>query len=219
MNRSNRFPILRFAISCVALITAVTLVPMGRQSLSVGSSVSVDPSTLNPPPPPALNPVCEKSGFGTLCTVNFSDPPFAGDSGLACGSGANAFEVFQFSTRSVQGKRFYDQNGNLLERHFREYLAGTFSNPLSNKAVTFSGSITHVHVLAVPGDPTSGTEILTGGVRYHLQNGGIVLVDVGRTILAADGTILNETGQHPFDEFFVFGDTAALQPLCDALAN
>lgn len=219
MNRPNRFRIVMFAVSSLAVITAFTLVPIGRQSLSAGSSVSVDPSTLNPPPPPAFNPVCEKSGFGTLCTVNFSDPPFAGDSGLGCGSGANAFEVFQFSTRSVQGKRYYDQNGNLLRRHFREYLAGTFSNQLSNKAVTFSGSITHDHVLAVPGDINTGTEILTGGVRYHLQNGGIVLVDVGRTILAADGTILNESGQHPFDEFFVFGDTTTLQPLCDALAN
>lgn len=219
MKRPNRFRIVMSAVSSLALITTVTLVPMGRRSLSVGSSVSVDPSTLNPPPPPAFNPICEKSGFGTLCTVNFSDPPFAGDSGLACGSGANAFEVFQFSTRSVQGKRYYDQNGNLLKRHFREYLTGTFSNPLSNKAVTFSGSVTHVHVLAVPGDNTSGTESLTGGTRIHLQNGGIVLVDAGRATVTEDGTILNESGQHPFDEYFVFGDTTALQPLCDALAN
>lgn len=82
-----------------------------------------------------------------------------------------------------------------------------------------SDRVTHIHVLAVPGDSTSGTESLTGGVRYHLQNGGMVLVDVGRTTMTEDGTILNESGQHPFDEFFVFGDTTALQPLCDALAN
>ena len=28
---------------------------------------SVDPSTLNPPPPPQFNPVCESTGNGTLC--------------------------------------------------------------------------------------------------------------------------------------------------------
>src|ERR1700746_2891644 len=115
------------ALAAVCVLTAVSLVIAAPQS--TGSSVSVDPSTLNPPPPPAINPICEKSGFGTLCTVNFSDPPFAGDSGLACGSGANMFEVFQFSTRSVQGRRYYDQSGNLLKRHFREYLAGTLTNP------------------------------------------------------------------------------------------
>ena len=142
------------------------------QSVWAGHPVSVDPSTLIPPSPPEFNPVCEKSGFGTLCTVNFSDPPFAGDSGLACGSGANTFEVFQFSTRSVQGRRYYDQNRNLLKRHFRQYLAGTFSNPLNHKAVAFSGSITHVHDLTIPGDNTSGTERLSGGTRIYLQNGG-----------------------------------------------
>src|SRR5437667_9587607 len=189
------------------------------QSVWAGHPVSVDPSTLIPPPPPEFNPVCEKSGFGTLCTVNFSDPPFAGDSGLACGSGANTFEVFQFSTRSVQGRRYYDQNRNLLKRHFREYLAGTFSNPLNHKAVAFPGSITHVHDLTIPGDNTSGTERLSGGTRIYLQNGGTVLIDAGRATITEDGTILSEAGQHPFDEYFAFGDTTALQPLCDALAN
>ena len=38
----------------------------------------VDPSTLNPPPPPQFNPVCERDGNQTICTVQFSDPPFAG---------------------------------------------------------------------------------------------------------------------------------------------
>jgi hypothetical protein len=205
--------------TAVCLVAALSLVMFAPQSVWAGHPVSVDPSTLNPPPPPAFNPVCEKSGFGTLCTVNFSDPPFAGDSGLACGSGANTFEVFQFSTRSVQGRRYYDQNGNLLKRHFREYLAGTLSNPLNHKAVSFSGSVTHVHDLAIPGDNTSGTERLSGGTRYYLQNGGIVLIDAGRATVTEDGTILSEAGQHPFDEYFVFGDTTALQSLCDALAN
>jgi len=205
--------------TAVCLVAALSLGMLAPQSVWAAHPVSVDPSTLIPPPPPEFNPVCEKSGFGTLCTVNFSDPPFAGDSGLACGSGANTFEVFQFSTRSVQGRRYYDQNRNLLKRHFREYLAGTFSNPLNHKAVAFSGSITHVHDLAIPGDNTSGTERLSGGTRIYLQNGGIVLIDAGRATITEDGTILSEAGQHPFDEYFAFGDTTALQPLCDALAN
>ena len=65
----------------------------------------------------------------------------------------------------------------------------------------------------------SGTERLSGRTRIYLQNDGTVLIDAGRATITEDGTILSEAGQHPFDEYFVFGDTTALQPLCDALAN
>jgi len=82
----------------------------------------VDPSTLNPPP--RADTICERVGNGIICDVQFSDPPFAGGSGVICGTGANAYEVFQFLNRSVRGKRYYDQNGNLLRRHFREVLSG-----------------------------------------------------------------------------------------------
>jgi len=45
-----------------------------------------------------------------------------------------------------------------------------------------------------------------------------VLFEAGRTIEAADGSaLLRESGPHPFADYFVFGDTAAVQPLCDAL--
>ena len=68
----------------------------------------VDPATLNPPPNP-LTTVCEKDGNQTICTLQFSDPPFAGGSGVICGTGPTAYEVFQFQNRSVIGKRYYDQ--------------------------------------------------------------------------------------------------------------
>ena len=99
----------------------------------------VNPSTLNPPPPPQFNPVCEKDGNQTICTVQFSDPPFAGGSGVICGTGAGAYEVFQFQNRSVVGHRYYDQNGNLTRKIFREILTGTFSNPLTHTAVSYDG--------------------------------------------------------------------------------
>src|SRR5439155_638397 len=119
----------------------------------------VDPSTLNPPP--RANTICERVGNGIICDVQFSDPPFAGGSRVICGTGANAYEVSQFLNRSVRGKRYYDQNGNLLRRHFREVLSGTFSNPQNNAAVSFSGQDTHLHYLATPGDVSSGTDIVT----------------------------------------------------------
>jgi hypothetical protein len=156
-------------------------------------------------------------GNGTICTVQFSDPPFAGGSGVICGTGANTYEVFQFQNRSVQGKRYYDQNGNLTRRHFHEVDTGTLTNPLTHIAVSFSGRGTTLHDLSIPGDITSGTQILTGSFRVYRPHGGTVIIEVGRTVNAGDGTFLRESGPHPFQDYFVFGDTAAVQPLCDAL--
>jgi hypothetical protein len=179
----------------------------------------VDPTTLNPAPPPDFNPVCERVGNQIICEVQFSDPPFAGGSEVICGSGANAFEPFQFQNRSVRGKRYYDENGNLLRRHFREVFEGTFTNPLTHKSLAYSGSDTHLHVLAVPGDNSTGTEAISGSVRIFLGPGhGTLAIDTGRFVFdEATGNTLVEKGQHPFFDYFALGDTSALQPLCDAL--
>ena len=59
---------------------------------------------------------------------------------------------------------------------------------------------------------------MTGLVRFYSSN-GTVLIDVGRVVVVeADGTLLFESGQHPFGDFFN-GDSSALDPLCDALAG
>lgn len=177
----------------------------------------VDPSTLNPPPPPEFNPVCEAVGGGTICTVQFSDPPFAGGTGIICGSGASAFEVFEFQNRSVTGHRYYDANGNLTRRHFHEVDTGTLSNPNNHVALSFSGRITTLHDLSVPGDITSGTQVLTGPTRVYRPHGGTVILETGRTVNSGTGDFIRESGPHPLQDYFVFGDTAAVQPLCDAL--
>ena len=177
----------------------------------------MDPSTLNPPPPPEFNPVCKAVGGGTICTVQFSDPPFAGGTGIICGSGASAFEVFEFQNRSVIGHRYYDANGNLTRRHFHEVDTGTFSNPNNHVALSFSGRITTLHDLSVPGDITSGTQVLTGPIRVYRPHGGTVILETGRTAISGTGDFIRESGPHPFQDYFVFGDTAAVQPLCDAL--
>ena len=195
------------------VIGVVTLFAGGSQALA---SEPVDPSTLNPPPPPEFNPVCERVGNQTICEVQFSDPPFAGGSEVICGSGPNTFEPFQFQDRSVRGKRYYDQDGNLVRRHYREYFDGTLVNPINHNVVAYSGSDTVMNDLAVPGE-LPGTEAITGSVRIFLgQGNGTMALDTGRVVDSAQG-ILHESGQHPFFLYFVYGDTAAAQPLCDAL--
>jgi hypothetical protein len=202
----------------IRLVLFVVLALIGMlMPQAVFAGPPVDPATLNPPPPPQFNPVCERVGSGTICTVQFSDPPFAGGSGITCGTGTNAYEVFQFQNRSVQGHRYYDQNGNLTRRHFHEVDTGTYTNPNTHTAVSFSGRITTLHDLSIPGDITSGTQVLTGSFRVYVPHGGTVILEVGRTVTSGTGDFISESGPHPFTDAFLFGDTAAIQPFCDAL--
>ncbi len=200
------------AMFVIALAVVFALTPQ-----PVFAGQPVDPATLNPPPPPEFNPVCMSVGSRTTCTLQFSDPPFAGGSGVICGTGANAYEVFQFQNRSVQGTRDYDSNGNLTLRHFHEVVTGTLSNPLTHTAVSYSARGNTLHDLSIPGDILSGTQVLTGSFRIYRPQGGSVLIEAGRTVSTGDGTFIRESGPHPLQDYFVFGDTAAVQPLCDAL--
>ncbi len=176
----------------------------------------VDPGTLNPPPPDFFNAECYAGAGGTVCTLHFSDDPFADEpSGIVC----DGTELVFAQERSVVGKRIYDANGNLVQRHFREYMGGTFTNPDTGKAVPWEQHDTIIHNLSVPGDLDSGTIRTTGLItRVWLPGGGSILLDAG-TILedAATGDLIHEGGPHPFRDYFANGDASALQPLCDAL--
>ena len=199
-------------VGFIALFAVITPRP-------VSAGQFVDPSTLNPPIPPEFNPECKAVGFGTLCTVDFVETHAPEATDLICGSGPDSFAVVSSDTRTVTGRRYYDQNGDLTQRHFRQVLVGTFTNPSTGASLDYAESTTIVHDLSVPGDLSTGTETFTGSVRLSEPQGGTVLIDAGRSVIdVSDGTILFEAGQHPFDAFYVFGDTSALQPICDALS-
>ena len=179
---------------------------------------TVDPSTLNPPPPPEFNPECKAVGDGTICSLAFTELEGPDPIGLICGSGSNSFEIVGADTRTVQGRRYYDRNGDLTQRHFREVMVGTLTNPLTGASIAFIQADTIVHNLAVPGDFDTGTVSITGEWRASTPHGGTVLIDVGRWVGAqSDGTTFFENGQHPLLAYYGYGDTAAIQPLCDAL--
>ena len=92
----------------LAVLTMASALVMSLAPEPVFGKELVDPTTLNPPPPPRPG-VCERVGTLIICEVQFSDPPFAGGSGVICGSGADTFEPFQFTNRFVTGKRYYDE--------------------------------------------------------------------------------------------------------------
>jgi hypothetical protein len=202
----------------LVFVTAVTLVAPAAHVAALDHTV--DPSTLTPPPPAEFNPVCKAVGDRTICDVTFSDPAVVDEpTGIQCGSGSEAFEVLVSASRSVDGKRYYDQDGNLTRRHFHDLIVGTYTNPLNGAEAPFRQHDTIMHDLAIPGDITTGTEAFTSHVRVTTADGGTVLIDAGRTVVAeSDGTALFQAGQHPFDAYYGSGDTSAIQPLCDALA-
>ena len=117
------------------------------------------------------------------------------------------------------GKRFYNANGDLVQRHFREYLSGTLSNPSTGKVLQWNQHDTVIHNLAVPGDVTTGSIQMTGAaIRVYRADGGTVLADAGRVLVdAASDTIVTSNGPHRFDDYFVRGNPDVLAPVCAAL--
>ena len=181
-----------------------------------GAREPVDPSTLNPPPPAEFNPVCFQAGAHVICDLAFSDPDITDEpSGIVC----DGTELLFSQSRDVVGKRFYDSNGDLLRRHFHASLEGTYTNPDTGLVALWTQRNTEDQVLAVPGDLGTGTTRISGSVRIWSAGGGTILTDTGVAVFDdATGEMLHQSAHHPFDDYFLFGDEAALAPLCDALA-
>jgi hypothetical protein len=176
----------------------------------------VDPTTLNPAPPDFFNAECWETGAQIICTLAFSDPEIVDEpSGIVC----DGVELLFSQSRSVVGKRFYDLGGNLTQRHFREFMNGTFTSPVSDGVVNWIQHDTIIHNLAVPGDLDTGNTQQSGlFARAWVPGGGSILMDVGTFLFSPTGEALRSGGKHPFDEYFAAGDAAAMDPLCEALA-
>jgi hypothetical protein len=179
--------------------------------------------TLNPPPPSYYT--CNTVGSGTICT---GQPPLESygpidtaveGSPLVCGTGSNAFDIFDAAIDQVTARRVYDENGNLVRRVLRDdYSFGQFSNPLNGATVPYDQRDTRTDVFGVPGDLASATETTTWESTFHIHGGGAPLfINSGRTVQAPDGTIESYSGRLDFLKLFVEGNTSILGPLCTAL--
>jgi hypothetical protein len=196
------------------LILAVTggLVLTVALAAPASARTPVDPSTLNPAPEPRFNAVCFLDGSHITCDLAFSDPDVVdAPSGLVCGG----TELLVSASRSVVGKQFYDADGNLLQRHFRESIEGKFRNPDTGLVVLWTQDDTDIQNLAVLGDLATGTEQVGGPItRVWLPDGGTILTDAGHLVIdVATDEIVKASAHHPL----VFGDPAALATLCAAL--
>jgi hypothetical protein len=189
-------------------------------SLVAFSFVAVHPAAaqdLNPPPPPFLT--CKTVGNGTICQGSRIVSYGPDDTGIVCGSGPSAFDVFDSATFKQRAIRSYDQNGNLTRRVIYEtYSSGQFSNPLTGAVVPYTQHDTLSDVLAVPGDLSSATETVTGENIFKPAHGAPVFLNAGRVVTAPDGTIEFRAGPQDFLDYFVNGDTSVIQKLCAALS-
>jgi hypothetical protein len=150
-----------------------------------------------------------------LCDLAFSDPPLVAEpSGIIC----DGTDLLVSQTRDVVGKRFYDADGNLTRRHFREVFTGTLTNPSSGITLDWVAHNSLIHDLAVPGEIASGETTVTGQQMRVFGANGTVLVDVGHLVIdEATGELLKSNGKHAFDDYFINGNTEALAPICDAI--
>lgn len=210
MNRLGR------TLLASALLGALSLIPHTRAF----AGQPVDVSTLNPPPPAIYS--CYATGSGTICRAHTSEvhgPMDTADEGgpLVCGTGANAFDIWDFGVVTDDRTRTYDRNGNLVQRVIHEtWTDSMWFNPLNGASVPYTQNQVITDVFTTPGDASSAVETVRGENVYRAPGYGAVLLEVGRTVTGPDGSILFESGQHGILNYFN-GDTSALDKLCAAL--
>ena len=177
---------------------------------------SATAQSLNPPPPSFET--CKTVGNGTICQGNRTFSYGPDDTGIVCGSGVNAFDIYDSATNNQDASRSYDQNGNLTRRVIHEnYTFGQFSNPLTGAVVPYTQHDTITDVLATPGDLGTATETNVGENIFKPAQGAPVFKYAGRFVIAPDGSIEFQAGQNDFFKLMA-GDTSVLDKLCTALS-
>jgi hypothetical protein len=163
-------------------------------SLVAFAFVAVHPTAaqeLNPPPPPGAT--CQTTGQGIICHGSVTGSDVNADIGVSCDS----FQVLESATFTDTFTLFYDQTGNVTKAVFHIRIVGTLSNSLTGTSVPEEAHYTQTTTFATPGDFSTRTDTYTGQVyTVTLPGGGLILHDVGKVVLASDGTITFEGGPH-----------------------
>ena len=191
-----------------AMIAGLALVP----AAFAGQPVT---QTLTPPPPSFYT--CMAVGSGTICHGTISESSGPEETGLVCGSGANAFNAWQTASLDERAVRYSDPDGNLTQRVLRDDLAGEFINPGTGATVPWTQYEIHTTVLAVPGDFSSATETIVGQFVITVPHLGAVALEAGRVIQDANGNNEFRAGPQDFLDYYANGDTSAVEELCGAL--
>jgi hypothetical protein len=171
------------------------------------SGNTVDPSTLQPPPP---NAVCHESGRQIICDTfvddNLVNEPIS-DFDLPCGT------IYETSHYHGAGTRWY-VNRLVDHRHVAASLEGTWSlSPTgAGPVVRLSGHYSIQTVWTTPGDVSTETDTSISGNDFKLSapGFGVILLSAGLTDL--DGEHHGVTPEFPFTPEVEAALCAALTP-------
>jgi hypothetical protein len=194
----------------VGLLALFAVVP-------VGFAGQPPPSTLNPPP--QQGSTCNPVGGGTICRFSHVEAEGPLDTGIVCGSGADAFDIFDQFVNNESRTWWYDENGNRTRRTDHDvYSFGQWSNPTTGATVPYTQHNVETDVYAVPGDLTSRIITITGENIYRTGTGKFVLQAVGRRVYNFDWSeLLSSHGPNAFVAAFYEGDPHAFDQICAAL--
>src|SRR5690242_8514926 len=199
--------------------TLLAIVFLAALALLAPAAAFADPPSippLNPPPPSFLT--CRTVGNGAICegARTLTEEPV--DTGIVCGSGPDAFDIFDQGQFDQHVIRYYDRDGNLTRRVVHEQWTDShWSNPLTGSVVPYTQQNNFTDVLAVPGDFSTATNTTTGEVVLRPARSAPVFFSTGRVVTAPDGTIEFRAGQQNFLDAFVDGHPEVLEPMCAAL--
>lgn len=171
---------------------------------------------LNPPPPSFET--CKATGIQTICQGTRTLPPYGpDDTGIACGSGSTAFDIFDSGVESQVAARYYDADGNLTRRVIHQTNHSAFSNPLSGATIPYIQKQTITDVLAVPGDLASATETITGTINFTVPGMGAVFLNDGRFVVDPNGNLDFSAGPQDFNDSV--SNPGVTNQLCAALGG
>ena len=194
---------------------------IGALALAPGALAAVPaPEDLNPPPPSFLT--CKPLGAGTICSGTSHDVKVSElQPELVCGSGADAFNIYDQGDIYQRATRWYNADGDLTRRVLHErWTPAWWSNPLTGETIPYTQTNKITAVLAVPGDFGSATETIVGqNVYTDPDTHQKVLASAGRVVFGADGSLDFRAGQQPFLDAFVDGDMSVFDAVCAALAS
>lgn len=189
--RSTRLRTLGLAVAS-GLIAATSL------ALPVAARESVDPGTLNPPPPAFINPMCGSSGLGVICSFAWHPAVIDAPTGVVC----NGDELLETTDRYVFGHRYYDADLNIVKRDYAERIDGILYDPRTGVSVHWTGYDQAFETFSVPGDRSTGTRMNTGAIIHvYLDSGRSYMLFAGRTFENVDTGDFDQMGSHPDFDF------------------
>jgi hypothetical protein len=169
---------------------------------------------LNPPPPPFET--CKATGAGTICQGSIGSSYGPVDTGVVCGSGADAFGVADSATQQEVARRDYDADGNLVRRVRHDRAEGMLSNATSGATLPYHQTWIQTDALGVPGDFGSATTTWTGELVLKPAHGAPVVIGAGRDVFAPGGVLEFQAGPSGFLDL-IAGAPAVVEQVCAAL--